>query len=123
VHELYVCQALLTQVSEIASDRGATEVERIIIEVGPLCGIEPALLSGAFAFARIGSCAAGATLSIESSPVIISCMHCGARSPAAANRLVCPACGGYRTRIVAGDELRLRRVELRAAQSPRPSAG
>jgi hydrogenase nickel incorporation protein HypA/HybF len=40
-------------------------------------------------------------------------MNCGAQSQAAPNRLVCPACSGFITRLVAGDELRLRRVELR----------
>jgi Zn finger protein HypA/HybF involved in hydrogenase expression len=36
--------------------------------------------------------------------------------------LLCDTCGGYRTRIVAGDELRLRRVELRAPQVRSTSA-
>jgi hydrogenase nickel incorporation protein HypA/HybF len=108
---------LLGQVAEIAEQRGASAVERITIEVGPLCGVEPELLAGAFATLRAGGCAAEALLSIESTGVSISCISCGARSPAEPNRLVCAACGGFRTRIVAGDELRLRRVELRVPQS------
>jgi hydrogenase nickel incorporation protein HypA/HybF len=119
VHELSVCQALLRQVAEIADARGAHIVERITIEVGPLCGLEPELLAGAFAVARAGGCAAGAALDIESTPLIISCLSCGARSEAKPNRLICSACGGFRARIVAGDELRLRRVEL---TMPQPEA-
>lgn len=116
MHELSVCQALLTQVIEIAAERGADAVERIVIEVGPLSGVEPALLARAFDVVRTGSCAAQAVLSIESPGVTICCVTCGAQSQTAPNRLVCTACGGYRTRIVAGDELRLRRVELRVPQ-------
>lgn len=112
MHELSICQALLTQVAEIAGERGAVSVERIIIEVGPLSGVEPALLAQAFAVARAGGCASRAVLAIETSAVTVACMSCGAESRAAGNRLLCGACGGYRTRIVAGDELRLRRVEL-----------
>ena len=108
MHELSVCQALLTQVIEIAAERGADAVERIVIE--------PALLARAFDVVRTGSCAAQAVLSIESPGVTICCVTCGAQSQTAPNRLVCTACGGYRTRIVAGDELRLRRVELRVPQ-------
>jgi hydrogenase nickel incorporation protein HypA/HybF len=85
--------------------------------VGPLCGIEPELLARAFAILREGGCAAQALLSIESTTVSISCLGCGARSPAEPNRLVCAVCGGFRTRIIAGDELRLRRLELRVPQS------
>ncbi len=116
VHELSICQSLLSQVTEIAGDRGADEVVSIVIEVGPLSGVEPMLLAQAFAIARSGSCAAHAALSIESAAVAVACEGCGARSEVAANRLVCAVCGGYRTRIVAGDELRLRRVELRVPE-------
>ncbi len=118
MHELSICQSLLSQVTDIASDRGADAVERIVIEVGPLSGIEPELLAQAFAVARTGSCAAGAALSIETTGVTVSCSTCGAQSQTVPNRLVCGACGGFRTRIVAGDELRLRRVELRVPDAP-----
>jgi hydrogenase nickel incorporation protein HypA/HybF len=117
VHELSVCQALLSQVAEIAAGRGARMVERITIEIGPLCGIEPGLLASVFAVARAGGCAAEAALSIESTPVTIRCVSCGAQSNPRPNRLVCAVCGGFHTRIVAGDELRLRRVELRMPES------
>jgi Zn finger protein HypA/HybF involved in hydrogenase expression len=39
---------------------GASAVERITIEVGPLCGVEPELLASAFAILREGGCAAQA---------------------------------------------------------------
>ncbi len=112
VHELSVCQALLAQVVEIATDRGASAVSRITVEVGPLSGVEPGLLASAFEIVRAGSCAAGAILSIETTAITISCLICGAESQTAPNRLLCAACGGYRTRVVGGDELRLRGVEL-----------
>jgi hydrogenase nickel incorporation protein HypA/HybF len=121
VHELSVCQALLAQVTEIATDRGASTVARIIVEVGPLSGIEPALLASAFEIVRAGSCAAGAVLSIETMAVTISCLSCGAESQTRPNHLLCAACGGYRTRVIGGDELRLSRVELRVPE-PRPAS-
>lgn len=121
VHELSVCQALLAQVVEIATDRGASAVSRITVEVGPLCGVEPGLLASAFEIVRAGSCAAGAILSIETTAITISCLICGAESQTAPNRLLCAACGGYRTRVVGGDELRLRGVELRVPEA-RPAS-
>ena len=113
MHELSVCQALLTQVAELAAGRGGGTVERIVIEIGPLAGVEPALLATAFTIVRAGSCAADATLVIESTAVTIECLTCGEQSQTTPNRLVCARCSGFRTRIVTGDELRLRRVELR----------
>jgi hydrogenase nickel incorporation protein HypA/HybF len=119
VHELSVCQALLRQVTDIAMERGAAVVEHVTIEAGPLSGVEPALLAHAFAILRASSCAtAQALLSIESPVVMIRCTSCSLESRAAPNCLVCPHCGDFRTRVVAGDELRLRRVELRIPESP-----
>jgi hydrogenase nickel incorporation protein HypA/HybF len=116
VHELSVCQALLTQVAEIARKRGADAVERITIELGPLCGVEPTLLVDAFAIMRLRGIASAAELRIEPIAVAVSCLACGARTETRANRLVCAACGGFRTRVVAGDELRLLRVEMRVPE-------
>ena len=122
MHELSVCQALLRQVTDIAVDCGGGVIEGIAIEVGPLSGIEPALLATAFEALRLGSCAAQAVLSIETPPVTIRCMSCSAESNTEPNRLVCAACGGFRTRVVAGNELRLRRVQVRMpVPAPGPS--
>jgi hydrogenase nickel incorporation protein HypA/HybF len=118
VHELSICQALLSQVTAIARERGAEAVESIVVEVGPLSGVDAQLLARAFEVARIGSCAAEAALSIEVPQVTVSCLGCGAQSHTAPNRLLCDACGGFRSRIIAGDELNLRRVELRARHLP-----
>jgi len=114
---LSICQAMLTRVAQLTAGRGASVVERITIEVGPLSGVEPVFLARAFAILRAGGCAAEATLSIESTQITIGCLACGARSQTSANRLVCALCGGFRTRVIAGGELRLRRVELRVEDS------
>jgi Zn finger protein HypA/HybF involved in hydrogenase expression len=110
-----ICQALLAQVADIALEHNADAVERIFIEIGPLAGVEPALLERAFSFARAGSCAADAVLSIESTDVSISCLACGAQSQ---NSAQSPAVRRMRRIPHAdlGNELRLRRVELRTPQ-------
>jgi hydrogenase nickel incorporation protein HypA/HybF len=114
VHELSICQALLTQVEDIAASHEGAPIARIIIEVGPLAGIEPGQLSSAFMILRLGGCAAQAELVIEVTEVVVSCTSCGRQSQARSNRLVCGVCGEFRIRIVSGEELCLRRVELYA---------
>jgi hydrogenase nickel incorporation protein HypA/HybF len=117
VHELSVCQALLTQVAAIAEAHGALLVECITIEIGPLSGTEPTLLLNAFYTMRTGP-ASAATLLIEHCVVRVNCLECGSRSETPANRLVCGQCGGWRTRVIAGDELRLMSVKLCMPASP-----
>jgi hydrogenase nickel incorporation protein HypA/HybF len=117
VHELSVCQALLTEVSKIAARHGARVVERVNVEIGRLSGVEPELLSRAFEIARLGTCADHAVLSLAVLEITVRCTDCGAASPAQPNRLLCGACGGYRTRVLEGDELRLRAIELEVAEA------
>ncbi len=114
MHELAICQALLEQVEGIARARGAAAVEQITVAVGPLCGVEPQLLSNAFTIARCGSCAA-AELRFEAVPLKIRCTECGAESECQPNALLCAQCDGFRTQVVSGDELLLLRVHLTAA--------
>lgn len=113
MHELAVCQALLTEVRRAAGSAPGA-VTRVVVRIGPLAGIEPRLLERAFAVARAGSIAATAELVVEAAPVQVECLECHAVSPAAPNHLVCARCGAWRTRLVSGDELVLQRLELRA---------
>jgi hydrogenase nickel incorporation protein HypA/HybF len=112
MHELAICQALIDQVTELANERNATSVSDIYISVGPLSGVESALLQNAFPIAVAGTVADGAELHIDSLPVRVHCKDCDAESEVTANRLLCAQCGTWKTRLVSGDELLLKSVEL-----------
>ena len=112
MHELSVCQGLLTQVEEIARNEKARHVDLIRLQIGPLSGVVPELLQQAFSIARAGTAAADAELAIETLPIRIRCTQCGAENDAPPNRLLCASCGDYRTQLLSGDELLLASVEL-----------
>jgi hydrogenase nickel incorporation protein HypA/HybF len=115
MHELSVCQALLDEVERIARERSAERVAAVRVRLGALAGVEPELLQRAYEIARAGTLAAEAALAIEDSPVRVYCPRCRTESPARAQRLVCAACGEWRTQLVAGDELVLMSVDLISA--------
>lgn len=112
MHELSLCQALLDQVEQIAREHGASRVERIVLKVGPLSGVEGSLLRHAYPLAAIGTVAEHAELVIEPAPVRVRCNLCGAETDATPNRLLCGACGAFQTRLISGDELLLANLEL-----------
>jgi hydrogenase nickel incorporation protein HypA/HybF len=118
MHELAVCQALLDQVEDIARARNASEVIEINVQIGPLSGVEPALLQQAFSIASAGTLAEGAQLNLASMPVSVRCSQCGQVTTVLPTRLVCGNCGDWRTSIVSGDDLLLTTIELSAAQRP-----
>jgi len=112
MHELAICRALIDQVETIVRDRRAQRVVSIVVRIGPLAGVEPELLRRAYPLASAGTLAADATLVLEQSSVRVRCMECGAESEVESNRLVCSACGQWRTKVLTGEELLLMSVEL-----------
>ena len=117
MHEYSVCLALLEQVERIAREHRARRVDRIVLQLGPLSGVEAPLLEHAWPLAAAGSIAVDAELVIDTAPVRVRCTQCGAESEAQANRLLCASCGDYRTRLISGDEMLLANLELAEIES------
>lgn len=114
MHELSVCMSLLEQVAAIAAERSAVSVVKIELDIGPLSGVEADLLRNAYPIAAAGTIAETAELIIHEADIVVRCTDCGAETPAIPNRLVCGACGDYRTQVVSGDEMILKSLELEA---------
>ena len=112
MHELSICQSLISQVENIASERNAQHVSLIVIGMGPLSGVEAQLLKNAYPIASAGTIAANAELVIEHLPLKVKCNECGSESDATPNKLICKQCGNWQTSLVSGDELLLMSVEL-----------
>jgi hydrogenase nickel incorporation protein HypA/HybF len=112
MHELSICQGLIGQVERIALQHNAYAVDRIVVRIGPLSGVEISLLHQAYTLARAGTLAENAELVTEPQPIRVACETCGAETTAQVNRLLCGLCSDYRTRLVSGDEMILASVEL-----------
>ncbi len=112
MHELSLCQGIISQVEALAAQHDATGVALIKLRIGPLSGAEPQLLLNAFPIAAAGTVAEHAELTIDPQPIRVLCSVCGAESEASINRLLCGECGDWRTRLISGDELLLASVEL-----------
>jgi hydrogenase nickel incorporation protein HypA/HybF len=112
MHELAICQALMNQVDQIAFEQRAMGVAKIVLQIGPLSGVEPQLLEQAFPLASAGSLAESCVLEVKQQVIEVECSKCGQHSVATPNRLVCAECGEWRTRLISGDEMLLERVEL-----------
>ncbi len=110
MHEYSIVAALVEQVENAAAARGAHEVRRLRIEVGEAAGVEVELLRSAYDVFRIGTICADAELVIDTVPVRWACPRCGAEPPTGGG-LQCADCGAP-LRMVRGDDLTLRRVEM-----------
>jgi hydrogenase nickel incorporation protein HypA/HybF len=117
MHELSICQDLISQVEAIAKQHSAARVVSIVIGMGALSGVEAQLLRHAYPIASAGTVAQDAELEIEQLPIRVKCSECGEESAATPNKLLCQHCGDWRTTLISGDELMLMRVELEKASN------
>jgi hydrogenase nickel incorporation protein HypA/HybF len=110
MHELSICLSLIDAVVKVAAENHAASISDIHVSVGPLSGVEAALLINAFPIAAAGTAAEDAELHVHDQPVKVRCESCGAETEATANRLTCGKCQNWRTSLLSGDGLLLQRV-------------
>ena len=121
MHELSVCQSILSQAGRIARENGAERIERVVVQIGPLSGVEPSLLERAFEIARADAGQETAVLDIETPPVTIRCTACGAECEVTPNELACRQCGEWRVQLLTGSEMILKSVELAMPDEAAPA--
>ena len=110
MHEYSLAQALVERVEREARAREASAVHRVTVRIGPLSGVEPALLVTAYGHLREGTLCAGAELALAGEDVVWRCEACGVvLVPGQA--LCCSDCG-LPARLAGGDALVLERIEM-----------
>ena len=110
MHEYSIVQALLERVAAEARMRRATSVHRLSIRIGELSGVEPDLLSTAYATFRERTICEHAELDVHVVTAQWECPGCG-RAIARGDLLKCGVCG-MPARLAAGDEIMLDRIEM-----------
>jgi hydrogenase nickel incorporation protein HypA/HybF len=112
MHEMALCEGLVDLVEEEARKAGATRVRTVVLEVGALGHVAPEAMAFCFDAVSRGTLAEGARLAIERTPGAGWCLDCEAVVPLSERFGACPTCGHHRVQMTAGDELRLRELEV-----------
>lgn len=112
MHELSLCQGVIRALEEAAVVHGFARVRRVRLEVGAFAGAEPDALRFGFDVAAHGTLAEGARLDILEVPGAAWCFDCNDTVTLAQRHDPCPHCGGCRLRLSAGEELRIKDLEV-----------
>ena len=112
MHEMALCQSVLDIVLRHAQAEGARRIGRVGLELGALSCAEPEALHFCFDAVTRGSLAEGAVLDITVVPGRAWCWDCEVVISLIDRAAGCPACGGHRLRVEAGDEMRVKELEI-----------
>ena len=109
MHELSITRSVVAIVSERAAGQRVT---RVRLEIGSLCAIMPDAIRFCFDICAADTPVAGAALEIDEIPGMGCCNSCG--TEVRLNALVgrCPICGTSNLRLIAGQELNIKEMEV-----------
>ena len=112
MHEMALAEGVLRICQDHASAAGAERVVVVWLEIGALSHVDPDALAFSFTAVVKGTLAEGARLEIERSPGRAWCHDCGKQVSLAALIDPCPDCGGYTLQVTAGEEMRVKEMEV-----------
>jgi hydrogenase nickel incorporation protein HypA/HybF len=108
MHELAITESMVAAVAEKV---GPARVARVRLQVGRLAGVVPDALRFCFETCARGTTLEGAALEIDEIDARGRCRRCGTEIAMASFLEVCP-CGGMEVEMLAGQELRIKNVEV-----------
>jgi len=107
-----LAESVIDLVEDAARANKVTRVKTVVIEIGALSHVSPEALRFCFDAVSRDSVAAGARLDIIAVAGAGWCLDCG-KSVALAERFgACPECGQHHVQMTAGDEMRVKEVEV-----------
>ena len=108
MHELGIARNIVAIVGEASKGR---RVRRVVLEIGKLSGIVPDAVLFCFDAVTHGTMLEGAGLDIREIEGRARCLACGCEFTVASFIAAC-ACGSRRLAHVAGEELKIKAMEL-----------
>ena len=111
MHEMALAEEVLQIVQDAAWRKGFRQVRTLRLEIGRLSSVEPEAMRFCFEVAARDSLAAGARLEIIETDGVAWCYECAEQVALAELGAACPRCGGYRLRVTAGTEMRVKELE------------
>ena len=109
MHEMSITQGIIDICERHA---GGRRVIALDVEIGELSGVVPEAIEFCFEACSQGTLLEDARLNIMRIPGRGYCQDCGADTPLATIFGACTRCGGYRVTMEAGDEMRVREIEV-----------
>jgi hydrogenase nickel incorporation protein HypA/HybF len=112
MHEMSLTEGVVEILSEEARKQGFSRVKTVWLEIGILSGVEPEAMEFCFDAATRGTLAEGAKLEIIRTPGQGWCLDCAKKVALNERFGACPECGLYHVQMVAGDEMRVKELEV-----------
>jgi len=112
MHELSLCEGIMQIIEQQARSQKFTKVNKVVLDVGVLSGVEISALEFSFEVVMQGTVAQNAQLIINHIKAQASCMQCSETFTINQRYDACPQCGSFELQISSGDEMKVKELEV-----------
>lgn len=112
MHEMGICDGILSASFDAASAKGAACINSIDVTIGELTEIQEEALQFAFSVLTKESIAEDSVLNITILPARSRCADCSAEFGHGRFDATCPECGSYLCELLEGRELRIDAIDI-----------
>jgi hydrogenase nickel incorporation protein HypA/HybF len=112
VHEMALTQSLVELIEGEGRKQGFSRVRVVRLEIGALGGVDAEAMRFCFDVVAKGAIVEGAELDISLKPGEGWCLDCAKPVEVFERFGACPECGRYHVQVAAGDDLRLKELEV-----------
>ncbi|QHO78012.1 hydrogenase maturation nickel metallochaperone HypA [Bradyrhizobium sp. CCBAU 051011] len=112
MHEMALCEGIVEIVEEEARRRSFSSVKTVCLEIGALSHVAPEAMKFCFAAVAARTIANGAVIEVVELPGVAWCMACSRSVEIAQRYEPCPCCGSYQLQVTAGEEMRVKELEV-----------
>ncbi len=110
MHEYSIVQSMLSLCEKYSKGK---EVDKIVVKIGKMSGIEPHFLMESFNFFKENTICKDATMQMELIDITIICENCDKKSKVDSYNFFCPYCKSGNTKVLTGQEMLIDYIELK----------
>jgi hydrogenase nickel incorporation protein HypA/HybF len=112
MHEMSLAENMLQIIEDAAHKQNFTRVKTVWLEIGKLACVEQEAMRFCFDVVIKDTVADGAKLEIIEIAGQGRCTQCGCEAQIAALYEACPSCGSYTIRVLSGEAMRVKELEV-----------
>ncbi len=112
MHEMAISEGILGILEDEGRRQHYSRVRKVRLEIGPFSGIETEALRFSFDVVTKGTLAEDAVLEIIETQAQAWCLPCERTVPISQRFDACPECGSHQLQVTAGEEMRIKELEV-----------
>jgi len=112
MHEMSLCESILEILEQQAREQHYRKVKTVWLEIGALSSVEPEAMRFCFDAVMQGSLADQARLEIVHVQGQAWCLQCSKNVVIEQRYDVCPGCGSLQLQVHAGEDMRIKELEV-----------